>query len=187
VEVIKVFIFKFIYLYLLFPPFHIFFFSKHFAPCVSLFPRFPWLCSTNTRTKIVANKNDAFVGCLTDYCNWNPPDYVDHCTPTSPSISLTHAYRDGELVNVPCNLLVHGDVIVLGPSQSAPACIELINVSMSLYVCIAQFHMTSHFKCQSKNMTIALHECQKWKEQVKVCYHRKWSSVNFWISKIREN
>jgi hypothetical protein len=34
----------------------------------------------------------------------------------------------------------------------------------------------SHFQCQSKNVMIALHECQKWKEQVKVSYHRK-----FWI------
>jgi len=56
-----------------------------------------------------------------------PSDYVDPCTPPSPSISLVHAYRDKQLVSVPCNLLVQGDVIVLGPGHSAPAQVQQVN------------------------------------------------------------
>ncbi|KAJ7382606.1 hypothetical protein OS493_033964 [Desmophyllum pertusum] len=56
-----------------------------------------------------------------------PPDYVDPCTPPSPSISLVHAYRDNELVSVPCNLLVRGDVVVLGPGHAAPAQVQQLS------------------------------------------------------------
>lgn len=56
-----------------------------------------------------------------------PSDYVDPCTPPSPSISLVHAYRDKELVSVPCNLLVQGDVVVLGPGHSAPAQVQQVS------------------------------------------------------------
>lgn len=62
-----------------------------------------------------------------DCCSWMPSDYVDPCTPPSPSISLVHAYRDKQLVSVPCNLLVQGDVIVLGPGHSAPAQVQQVN------------------------------------------------------------
>lgn len=64
-----------------------------------------------------------------------PSDYVDPCTPPSPSISLVHAYRDQELVSVPCNLLVQGDVVVLGPGHSAPAQVQQVNkIDSSLVV-----------------------------------------------------
>ena len=60
-------------------------------------------------------------------CSWMPSDYIDPCTPPSPSISMVHAYRDNELVNVPCNLLVRGDVVVLGPGHSAPAQVQQVD------------------------------------------------------------
>ena len=63
---------------------------------------------------------------LIDCCSWMPSDYVDPCTPLSPSISLVHAYRDKELVSVPCNLLVQGDVVVLGPGHSTPAKVQQV-------------------------------------------------------------
>ena len=55
-----------------------------------------------------------------------PSDYVDPCTPPSPSITLVHTYRDDELVSVPCNLLVQGDVVVLGPGHLAPAQVQQV-------------------------------------------------------------
>ena len=67
-------------------------------------------------------------------CSWMPSDYVDPCTPPSPSISLVHAYRDDELVSVPCNLLVQGDVVVLGPGHLAPAQVQQVNVDLSRFV-----------------------------------------------------
>ena len=63
-----------------------------------------------------------------------PSDYVDPCTPPSPSISLVHAYRDDELVSVPCNLLVQGDVVVLGPGHLAPARVQQVNTDLSRFV-----------------------------------------------------
>jgi len=67
-------------------------------------------------------------------CSWMPSDYVDPCTPPSPSISLVHAYRDEELVSVPCNLLVQGDVVVLGPGHLAPAQVQQVNTELSGFV-----------------------------------------------------
>jgi hypothetical protein len=47
--------------------------------------------------------------------------------------------------------------------------------------CLVSYDVT--LKCQSKNMMIAFNKCQKWKEQDKVSYHRR-----FWtlILKIEE-
>ena len=47
--------------------------------------------------------------------------YPDILSPTSPSINMVWAYRDDRLINLPWNLLVEGDVIVLGPSNISPA------------------------------------------------------------------
>ena len=66
-------------------------------------------------------------------CSWMPSDYVDPCTPPSPSISLVHAYRDDELVSVPCNLLVQGDVVILGPGHLAPAQVQQVNAGLSRF------------------------------------------------------
>lgn len=71
-----------------------------------------------------------------------PSDYVDPCTPPCPSISLVHAFRDKELVSVPCNLLVRGDVVVLGPGHSAPAQVRQVN-EISLPVC-PEMHIIRH-------------------------------------------
>lgn len=72
------------------------------------------------RTEMVRSVKDQLSN--QDVCwSWMPSDYVDPGTPPCPSISLVHAFRDKELVSVPCNLLVHGDVVVLGPGHSAPA------------------------------------------------------------------
>ena len=62
-----------------------------------------------------------------------PSDYVDPCTPPSLSISLAHAYRDNELVSVPVNLLVQGDVVVLGPGHTAPAQVQQVGLFRSRY------------------------------------------------------
>lgn len=75
---------------------------------------------------------------FTDCCSWMPSDYVDNCTPPSPSISLVHTYRDKELVSVPCNLLVQGDVVILGPGHSAPAQMQQVN----------RIHLSNQFQLQ---------------------------------------
>ncbi|VDK35644.1 unnamed protein product [Gongylonema pulchrum] len=48
-------------------------------------------------------------------------DYEHLCAPTSDAISLQYTYRDQKLVNVPCLLLVEGDVIELRAGQLAPS------------------------------------------------------------------
>ena len=72
-----------------------------------------------------------------------PSDYIDPCTPPSPSISLVHAYRDNELVSVPCNLLVQGDVVVLGPGHLAPAQVQQVKSDLSGFVCNKRAHDTT--------------------------------------------
>ncbi|XP_065065440.1 transmembrane protein 94-like [Rhopilema esculentum] len=52
--------------------------------------------------------------------------YIDIKCPKSPSITMTGTYRDNKLVNLPWNLLVEGDVVVLGPSETAPTQIKQI-------------------------------------------------------------
>lgn len=78
------------------------------------------------RTEMVRSAQDLLNNC-DDCWSWMPSDYVDPCTPPSPSISLVHAFRDKELVSVPCNLLVRGDVVVLRPGHSAPAQVQQVN------------------------------------------------------------
>ena len=52
--------------------------------------------------------------------------YMDMKSPKSPSITTTWTYRDNRLVDLPWNLLVEGDTIVLGPSDIAPAQIRQV-------------------------------------------------------------
>lgn len=47
--------------------------------------------------------------------------FPERNTPTSPCISLQWTYRDDKLVNLPTQLLVQGDVILLNPGRVAPA------------------------------------------------------------------
>ncbi|EDO38517.1 predicted protein [Nematostella vectensis] len=78
------------------------------------------------RTEVYRRAEELLESCKVSYCNWNPLDYVDPCTPPSPSISMVHTYRDNELISMPCNLLVEGDIISLGPSHTSPAKVQLI-------------------------------------------------------------
>ena len=50
----------------------------------------------------------------------------------SNSISLIWTYRDNEIVNLPWNLLVDGDVIILGPSRVAPAGCRQVSIVETL-------------------------------------------------------
>ncbi|XP_027057487.1 transmembrane protein 94-like isoform X1 [Pocillopora damicornis] len=75
------------------------------------------------RTEMIRSTQELLNSCNA-CCSWMPSDYVDPCTPPSLSISLAHAYRDNELVSVPVNLLVQGDVVVLGPGHTAPAQVQ---------------------------------------------------------------
>lgn len=47
--------------------------------------------------------------------------YCDLSLPENNSVSLAWVCRDGNVVNLPSNLLVEGDVILIGPSRKAPA------------------------------------------------------------------
>ena len=40
--------------------------------------------------------------------------------PENSSMSLIATYRDDNIVNLPCNLLVEEDVIILGPGRKTP-------------------------------------------------------------------
>ena len=52
--------------------------------------------------------------------------YLERSCPPSSSITTVSTYRDSKLVNVPWNLLVEGDIVVLGPSETAPAHIRQV-------------------------------------------------------------
>lgn len=60
-------------------------------------------------------------------CTWGPTNYLSRHCPASPSVSTQWTYRDNEVVNLPCSLLVEGDIILLRPGHKAPAkcrCLE---------------------------------------------------------------
>ena len=59
-------------------------------------------------------------------CPWSESSYPHLGTPSTDSLSLVWTYRKGKLVNVPANLLVEGDVIVLGPGQECPAKVQQV-------------------------------------------------------------
>ncbi|XP_055949901.1 transmembrane protein 94-like isoform X2 [Argiope bruennichi] len=56
----------------------------------------------------------------------NDQQYSLH-TPQSPCISQQWTYRDGQLLNLPCSLLVDGDVILMRPGHVAPGYCMLYN------------------------------------------------------------
>ncbi len=60
--------------------------------------------------------------------------FLDIRCPNSPAVTVTWTYRDSKLVNLPWNLLVEGDCIVLGASDVAPANIKQVWL---LYVLIS--------------------------------------------------
>ncbi|CAH1794540.1 unnamed protein product, partial [Owenia fusiformis] len=64
-------------------------------------------------------------GCIKPYI-WNASNYLNLHIPQSPCVTLQWTYRDGEVVNLPCNLLVTGDVILLRPGLEVPVkCYEM--------------------------------------------------------------
>uniref|UniRef100_A0A8C4ZWX8 Transmembrane protein 94 n=1 Tax=Gadus morhua TaxID=8049 RepID=A0A8C4ZWX8_GADMO len=68
------------------------------------------------RLKTIISKLDAGQG---ESSCWPPSLYPDLYTPSSPAWTLTWAYRDSQLVNLPVSLLVEGDVVALRPGQEA--------------------------------------------------------------------
>ena len=56
----------------------------------------------------------------------------------SDSISLIWTYRDNEIVNLPWNLLVDGDVIMLGPSRVAPAGCKQVSIVVETLLKVLQ-------------------------------------------------
>ncbi|XP_059893653.1 transmembrane protein 94 isoform X3 [Gadus macrocephalus] len=72
------------------------------------------------RLKTIISKLDAYLaaGQGESSC-WPPSLYPDLYTPSSPAWTLTWAYRDSQLVNLPVSLLVEGDVVALRPGQEA--------------------------------------------------------------------
>ncbi|GFR33293.1 transmembrane protein 94 [Trichonephila clavata] len=53
--------------------------------------------------------------------------------PLSPCISQQWTYRDGHLLNLPCSLLVEGDIILMRPGHTAPGHCTLFNKEKSAY------------------------------------------------------
>ncbi|XP_070579950.1 transmembrane protein 94-like [Ptychodera flava] len=62
--------------------------------------------------------------CITSCASWDEKLYPDLNMPLSRSVSLQWTYRDGNLVNLPCNLLVKGDIIALRPGQLVPTKVQ---------------------------------------------------------------
>eukprot|EP00124_Ichthyophonus_hoferi_P004185 Ihof_evm1s432 gene=Ihof_evmTU1s432 len=56
---------------------------------------------------------------------------VDPSSPSSTSIALIHTYRDGVLVNIPANLLVEGDLVLLAAGQRAPGDMRRLDPSVA--------------------------------------------------------
>ena len=55
-------------------------------------------------------------GCIKS-SQWTSSSYIDLNCPLSPCVSLQWTIRDSCVVNLPCTLLVEGDVILLRPGQ----------------------------------------------------------------------
>lgn len=53
-------------------------------------------------------------------------------SPPSPSITTVSTYRDNKLIDLPWNLLVEGDIVLLGPSETAPTQIKQVYFSCKL-------------------------------------------------------
>ncbi|KAL7641431.1 UNVERIFIED_CONTAM: hypothetical protein RMT77_008571 [Armadillidium vulgare] len=51
---------------------------------------------------------------------WESRNYPHLHSPLSPCITLQWTKRDNDIVNLPCSLLVKGDIILLRPGQKAP-------------------------------------------------------------------
>lgn len=59
--------------------------------------------------------------------------YPELTLPEVASVSLVATYRDGVIVNLPWNLLVEGDIIIIGPSRIAPARCKQVGLNSSSF------------------------------------------------------
>ena len=72
-------------------------------------------------------------------CPWPETSYPHLGTPSTDSLSLVWTYRKDKLVNVPANLLVEGDVIVLGTGQQCPAKVQQVFVFFPMVILSLQY------------------------------------------------
>ena len=63
---------------------------------------------------------------------WTASDYADLNTPLSQCVSLQWTIRDSTVINLPCALLVEGDVILLRPGQTVPVKCRRLEVGQFL-------------------------------------------------------
>ena len=56
-------------------------------------------------------------GCIKSSSWWTSSSYIDLNCPLSQCVTLQWTIRDSCVVNLPCTLLVEGDVILLRPGQ----------------------------------------------------------------------
>lgn len=96
------------------------------------------LLKSNEVERRILQVNQSFV--LDDLFNASSySDLPDLAIPECNSITLVWTYRDNKIVNLPWNLLVEGDIIILGPSRVAPAeCRQVGSLSPK------SFNTTSH-------------------------------------------
>ena len=60
---------------------------------------------------------------------WSPSDYINLHSPISQCVPLQWTLRDREVVSLPINLLVEGDIVYLRPGQSVPGRCKQVLVS----------------------------------------------------------
>ncbi|XP_064632802.1 transmembrane protein 94-like isoform X2 [Lineus longissimus] len=66
---------------------------------------------------VKTRKNISEIGKCIKHNIWYPSHYLNLNSPLSPCVSVQWTFRDNELVNLPCNFLVKGDLILLRPGQ----------------------------------------------------------------------
>jgi len=81
----------------------------------------------------------AMVGCIKS-CQWTSASYIDLNCPLSQCVSLQWTIRDSCVVNLPCTLLVEGDVILLRPGQIV--CVKCRQLKVSVTY-LFEFRFTS--------------------------------------------
>ena len=78
---------------------------------------------------------------------WTSSRYIDLNCPLSPCVSLQWTIRDSCVVNLPCTLLVEGDVILLRPGQIV--CVKCRRLKVRLSYCTKDLFM--HTVCKGQN------------------------------------
>jgi len=83
-------------------------------------------------------------GCIKS-CLWTSSSYIDLNCPLSQCVSLQWTIRDSCVVNVPCTLLVEGDVILLRPGQIVSVKCRRLKVFASSFFYTSPFRLTSFY------------------------------------------